>query len=106
METKHTPGPWRYRQPISDRLRGQPIRSLEVLVDGPNGIYKPYVADVRSLDAAGNDNTEANARLIAAAPDLLAALESIASSGLAKDSADARFLCGIARAAIAKVRGE
>jgi hypothetical protein len=36
----------------------------------------------------------------------LAALESIASSGLAKDSADARFLCGIARAAIAKVRGE
>jgi hypothetical protein len=36
---------------------------------------------------------------------MLAALESIANSGLAKDSADARFLCGIARAAIAKAKG-
>ncbi len=74
MKTKHTPGPWRYRQPLAAAMRGQAVRSLEVLTEGPNGIYKPYIADVRSLDADGNDNTEANARLIAAAPDLLAAL--------------------------------
>jgi hypothetical protein len=91
METKQitavapdsTPGPWEVVQELGARLFTILSRYRKVAsVDDP-----------------------ADARLIAAAPDMLAALESIANSGLAKDSADARFLCGIARAAIAKARG-
>lgn len=108
---KHTPGPWKFRQPLHDKMRGLPVRTLEVLAE-QNGIYKPYVADVRSLDAEGNDNTEANARLIAAAPDMLDALEAILGEALldADDGELALIACEAirsnARAAIAKAKGE
>jgi hypothetical protein len=47
---------------------------------------------------------KADAALIAAAPDLLAALEAIANSGLVNYGPDARFLASIARAAIDKAQ--
>lgn len=49
---------------------------------------------------AGSEQQEANARLIAAAPDLLAALQEIA------DSCYPSATCNKARAAIAKATGE
>lgn len=58
METKHTPGPWIAEK--WDRLRW--------MVTHPDGIV--------CITAAGND--EGNARLMAAAPDLLLALEEAA----------------------------
>jgi len=69
-EAKHTPGPW-----------GVWLHSAfdYIIVVGPSEFHT--VADVR----AGNDEdelpnqTEANAHLIAAAPDLLAALELVMS---------------------------
>lgn len=67
--SKYTPGPWYYRRPL------HPASLFKFEVNARNnGIFKPYVCDVRSLDADGQDNSEANARLIAATPDLLAAL--------------------------------
>lgn len=102
-KTAHTPGPW--------RIRGTNYGYTTCYVLGPphkdGGDYAPIcVAD-----------TEANARLIAAAPELLAALEEcekdlIRSSNDAYDAeADSlakRFMrtAKAARAAIAKAKGE
>lgn len=61
-ETKHTPGPWRIiinRHPLDFTIAG----SL------PGDHYRLQVATVQGLKAS-----EANAKLIAAAPELLAAL--------------------------------
>jgi hypothetical protein len=75
MNTKHTPGPW--------TVSGGTIRNL----------HGHLVADFHSTDA--------DARLIAAAPELLAALRSIADS----DPDAPEFIAcamAVARAAIAK----
>lgn len=64
-----TAGPWTYRKPLNQTS----FYKFEVNAVN-NGIYKPYICDVRSLDAQGKCNSEENARLIAAAPEMLAAL--------------------------------
>ena len=96
--TKHTPGPW------------------EVGV-GLQIFYKPrakgfYLARVLNTPA-GINQTTANARLIAAAPELLEALEAIATIGSrATTSHDTNCPCATclltdkARSAIAKATGE
>lgn len=55
---QHTPGPWTYRLSIDGRICGD--------VRGPAG---RFVADI-----GAHEESDANARLIASAPDLLAAL--------------------------------
>ena len=72
--TKHTPGPWKYCCTAYDELRGIPPVALEVRAE-TNGMYKPYICDVRSINSNGNDNTIANAALIAAAPAMYEALQ-------------------------------
>lgn len=64
--TTHTPGPWATAVVVKDFVS---------VIDEKNG---QYIADVyyRS-DDDGNNETEANARLIAAAPELLDALVSL-----------------------------
>lgn len=62
---------------------------------GPSGRYEPTQLGIRELGFE-----EANARLIAAAPDLLAALRQLDNGS--KYSAE---VCNIARAAIAKAQG-
>jgi len=63
--TKHTPGPWKLDD-VSDFIRG------------PRGVYIAELCDANSdrVQVHG-PRFEANARLIAAAPDLLEALEHI-----------------------------
>ena len=63
MSAQHTRGPW----PIKPTGDGKRIIVGEGLVEGPNG-YE--VAEVYS-DDCDRDEAMANARLIAAAPDLL-----------------------------------
>lgn len=85
MDTGHTPGPWDYGV-IRDVLE-----------------FQPEWEDVSS------DRLDADAALIAAAPEMLAALEAIAE---AEEFDGDSFVCdfqtlqGVARAALAKAKGE
>lgn len=63
---KPTPGPWRY-----DLTNGSPTTGMHMIAGAAPG----YLAEVRDC---GSGDVEANARLIAAAPELLSALEKIA----------------------------
>ena len=77
MSTKHTPGPWNavrmLRTPADkDRRSGFVVNAGADDADGLNG----RVCDLRAPQGMdGLSICEANARLIAAAPDLLAACE-------------------------------
>ncbi len=80
----HTPGPWHVN---STEAHGEAC-SYAALIIGAESAGSPCVA---SLEFGGtietdSETTKANARLIAAAPELLAALEGmIALSGLRTD---------------------
>jgi hypothetical protein len=101
---KHTPGPWSYRPQKYDDWG---------YVRGPKEAdgFQPFICqakDMRAMDEDvlnehrrnGTDPWEANARLIAAAPDLLEALERIVFDwdGEPDDMSEAH-------AAIAKAKG-
>jgi len=78
MNVQHTPGPWLYRPEQHD--------DWGVVRSGRNWICQakdPRAATERDFAEhrkAGTDPWEANARLIAAAPDLLKALEPFAKA--------------------------
>lgn len=105
MEGKHTPGPWRLTESILED--GRPFFSIA----GADRVDLGYL----SLRSA--EELTANARLIAAAPDLLEALEAVIDdlSGGIQDCIDnggseawiseADTRLKNARAAIAKARG-
>lgn len=101
MNAKHTPGPWRIAPPG--------VYTSGVNIDAFAGGY------VALIGGGVSDPVMADARLIAAAPDLLEALETLlasfdseihneydGTSWLAERLAEADH----ARAAIAKARGE
>jgi hypothetical protein len=95
MNTQHTPGPW--------HTDGFVTKDLDII--SPDG--RIAMIDCDDCDA---DTLEANARLIAAAPDLLDALLSIAEH--AREFADLEDsetmvarMTDKARAAIAKATG-
>ena len=91
MTTQHTPGPWKARSSDMNPAR------VWITQDAPPNIKAtPLIAQC----AEGNPQAEANARLIAAAPDLMAALEHLMRYDFG-DSAGAKE----ARAAIAKAKG-
>ncbi|MGB0971870.1 MAG: hypothetical protein ACPGVG_13055 [Mycobacterium sp.] len=98
-EAKHTPGPWRY-----DATRS--VESPCILSDAIDPETGQPFCVVSLGGAMGGEDTNADARPIAAAPDLLrerdiyrAALEEIVN---ASTWAKAGYLGNIARAAIAK----
>ena len=83
---KHTPGPW-------------------VFVSTPNDDdFSHEIMDVCALYRNGNPQRVADARLIAAAPDLLEALEYTLKCLMQTDVGEAHYQPAIA--AIAKARGE
>lgn len=70
MTTKHTPGPWHVGDLAAPNLAGR-----NALVYAPSGYA---VADAKVFHCKfGVPEMEANARLIAAAPDMLEALEGL-----------------------------
>lgn len=101
MKAKHTPGPWIVDRDKDDteilgpKLRGERPRIATVDVD----FFYAFTGVI-----AATDECMANASLIAAAPDLLAALEDIVLKAEVTGLDDRRM--GRARAAIAKARGE
>lgn len=114
METKHTPGPWNLHPAYVDE---QPLQCVSVGVEltfqhipvaqGEKFIavahYQtpapgfPHVADL--------EEAKANARLIAAAPELLEALNDLVESAEVGTAAILNPLVEKARAAVAKATG-
>lgn len=97
MTTQHTPGPWIGAGPsFGDPL---PRYTTEIITE-----YEVDDGEARSICelplAHHDDENEANARLIASAPELLEALQVIAAG-----NTDPDVMVDIARAAIAKVEG-
>ena len=96
MKTKHTKAPW-----LITTIQGEDC----LMVGGGDG--SEVVADIRT--DWPEEEVESNARLIAAAPELLEALEGLANcAGLTwlngyKDELDAAMTT--ARAAIARAKG-
>ena len=82
MSTQHTPGPWA----AIDRTDG--LRTLTHITNGAH-----IVCSLGSTRADGSPNHSANARLIAAAPQMLealrAALEAMGDTYDARDAAGA-----------------
>lgn len=104
--SKHTPGPW----VINHRRLGWELAGY-VPIDGVNHSALAHVVWVmQEDDDAGRHSPEceANARLIAAAPDLLAALWAMSTSFHAVEYMEPhmREAAQMARAAIAKATGE
>lgn len=104
----HTPGPWTTLPEECDkpyiRVRGTVLGGRFKIAN----VLTPVYEGVHQREAV---ETRANARLIAAAPDLLEALQSIAEcceeDQTARDYASRQTeIRGIARAAIAKATGE
>lgn len=92
----HTPGPWLII-PGGDEWSQGRIATIEPKPETMISENYWTVAEVNNR----RDEREANARLISAAPDLLEALEAVVSVA---DRATTEF--DLARAAIAKARGE
>lgn len=93
---KHTPGPWE---------KGIFWNSVRISAGGK------HIADVYDHRFMGEghevgDENAANARLIAAAPDMLAVLRAIVEAGRRSDQSCAVYCAEIALIAIAKARGE
>jgi hypothetical protein len=90
---KHTPGPWRWVDPPEGQDEG-PLARL-VAADG---------TEVLNFDpSCGWPPDDANARLICAAPDLLAACEAIIAGWGHQDGVSRAV--ELARAAVAKAAG-
>ena len=87
---KHTPGPW--------------IRSADRKVLTDNGVSSVTLAQVVQREGVSWYEAEANLRLIAAAPDLLTALQDAADA--VHIHAPDSWVLVQARAAIAKATGE
>ena len=69
---EHTKGPWRIGHQYKSTLGGN---GYTVLADLAVGVVA--ITEVESVTTCVHPQNEANARLIAAAPDLLAALEAM-----------------------------
>ena len=96
-----TPGPWGYFKSVVGYYSVRQVHPCE-----PQGVWIP-VAEVLDTHAGTG---EANARLIAAAPELREACEAIADAGFPFDWDDypetSPRLRKLLKAAIAKARGE
>lgn len=88
MSTKHTPGPWIIQW---GRQGTQPL-----------SIHNNDVNIVTGMGRKAHPEAVQNARLIAAAPDLLEALQAVASYG---SMTGADWVCEKVDAAIAKATG-
>lgn len=102
MSEKHTPGPW----VVGDGGR-MVLRDVPGICDGHDG-YAVAVTSAHSLLPV--EEARANARLIAAAPDLLAALKALQLQALQSNVNDpandwGREALALTRAAIAAATG-
>jgi len=102
VTTMHTPGPWQAYAGHDDQFLDEP------LILRPLGRGVPDEAVARVIDTGNQKTTDANARLIAAAPALLEALQALLpESWEPGDYLESRTAAlAKARAAIAQATGE
>lgn len=121
METKHTEGPWTYTKfaQSAEDLELMKKHGIEPTLLCNNegqaivmaGDYRVALVDCHTKFKRGNGHKtecavrEANARLIAAAPELLAALEGLIEGVAALDAKHVKGM-GRARLAIEKAKGK
>ena len=109
MTTEHTPGPWLYRPKEYDdwgivRASERCEFGFQRVICKANYVASPEELTQHRVD--GTDPAEANARLIAAAPELLEALENLTDNITAAfPSMENLGPIITARAAIAKAKG-
>jgi hypothetical protein len=102
---EHTPGPWRLTTDYEEKLYIKGSNSsapLAVVVPLPRGVLCRLCGKKIHSHCISNEG-EANARLIAAAPELLAALEEMEI--MVQDRAYSQIVIDRTRAAIAKAKG-
>lgn len=98
--SQHTPGPWAARQEFANRWRIEQIPA-DGLVPLSVGIVCTTLLEV----GVSNHNTEENAHLIAAAPELLAALQGLLAWDKRRNFIVPYSVRDNIRAAIAKAEG-
>lgn len=102
-KTQHTPGPWEYDTELADAGN----KSTPIYTEAPGADADLFEAVCiiphDDITAAGYTQIKANARLIAAAPDLLDALKEILDNAIVPYRGP---MFDKARAAIAKATGE
>ena len=102
MSSQHTPGPWKSLPEEADkpyiRVRGTALGRRYKIAN----VMDPTYNGATDQDF---EETRANARLIAAAPELYAALEQIAQIS-EYNTSSMGWVVGLAKAAIAKATGE
>lgn len=101
METQHTPGPW--------KIKGADIVGERYVCELFNWSVEPCAPQYSEINAAFEAEHNANARLIAAGPELLEALKQATRELERIDGGDdanpSLEVIDIARAAIAKAEG-
>ena len=99
----HTPGPWGLAQYAKGAALPIPFIEHKTIAVFSDGARQGDVAYMQH-GLWGDDQALANARLIAAAPELLEALQAV--QAFVHGQADAVEPFGLVRAAIAKATGE
>ena len=100
MDKTHTPGPWKGEDSVANGFLDHLVVS-EKKGDPPNH----WIPDVMCCLSGGGDKL-ANARLIAAAPELLEALEAVVNAYNEPDKVSMIDSIGKAGDLIAKVNGQ
>lgn len=106
--SRHTPGPWTFRPNPCECNDCTASHWIDGPPDAPGATLGKPIAEVREYHKG---ESEANARLIAAAPELFEAVRALVflvkesgfRSGLTEEAFDAALVSGIA--AIEKARG-
>ena len=99
MSAKHTPGPWKIVERNADRI------FREISIRPVNSQVKGAVFPIASVRYPSQEFGQANARLIAAAPDLLGALQQWAHAVAIGDEVELINASAARDAAIAKAIG-
>jgi len=75
MNAKHTPGPWKVEERTKRGTYGQPVKGCATSISVSANTVLFHCAVI--ADGSNLETAKANAALIAAAPELLAALEAL-----------------------------
>lgn len=78
MSAKHTPGPWFPHEPINAKRRDFGVVAVRPYDPSRGAVRRiAWVGNAKNHNTGLQDELRANAYLIAAAPDLLAALKDV-----------------------------